>query len=68
MSAHRAYLATRAHKPWPVTGLRGGYAGKLLAMCGTASADDAKRQLRRAAAAHQRGDLVPVDAVGGGLG
>src|SRR5260370_7601642 len=37
-------------------------------MSGTASADDLERQLGRAAAAHQRGDLVPVDMVGGGLG
>jgi hypothetical protein len=30
--------------------------------------DDAKRELRGAAAPHQAGDLVPVHVVGGGLG
>lgn len=33
-----------------------------------ASPDDPERKPRRAAAAHQRGDLVPVDVIGGGLG
>src|SRR5262249_18368282 len=35
---------------------------------GTASAEDLKREPWRAAAPHQRGDLVPVDVVGGCLG
>ena len=33
---------------------------------GAASEDDAKREPRRAAVLDQPGDLMPVDAVGGG--
>jgi hypothetical protein len=62
LSVHRAYLATRVHRPWPVTGLGAGCAGRLLAMCGITSADNAP------AAAHQRGDLVRAGTIGGGLG
>jgi hypothetical protein len=43
--------------------LAGKAAGK-----GTASPDDLERKPRRAAAAHQPGDLVPVHVVGDGLG
>ena len=33
-----------------------------------ASAEDLRREPWRAAVAYRRGDLVPVDVVGGGLG
>jgi hypothetical protein len=58
-----ACLATRTRKASPVN-LRTGSCRPR----GTASPDDLERKPWRAAAAHQLGDLVPIDVVGGGLG